>query len=191
MNPTTILFVALISAAAMAGWALLIIGVPNMLCSVFRHRMWRVRDSLVDDVIHKRLPKTKAVTFELEVMHHIIRDAENISIWAAIWRPRPRPQVANKIEKDITEAIESLDEESRDRLEAYRRQTRLLLGWYLAVGSPLGWCFFAFHWISKPLARSVKTYSQWLQKKWEAVVKRAMYGGSNDHKGGDLTTCVG
>jgi hypothetical protein len=75
IGPTIILFVS-----ATAVWALAVYVIPQHVTSLFRYRLWKVRDELQDYILDEVLPGSPVVEDLLETVEGMIEHANNFTL---------------------------------------------------------------------------------------------------------------
>jgi hypothetical protein len=71
---------AIIIASFSLSWACALIMVPRYVCSLFRYRLWRVRDHLQDCIWDGKLPELPVVTDLLEIIEVMIQHSEGVCL---------------------------------------------------------------------------------------------------------------
>ncbi len=110
--------------------------------SLNRHRLWRLRDRIVDDMIDGRLPKDDpAVRDLLRKVEFVIRNTPTITaLMVYVWKSLPESHKARgKAEVHRLErSKDALSSEECERLKRYEARLRSLLASTTLLGSWLG-----------------------------------------------------
>ncbi len=168
-------------------WACLVLILPRSLRSLFRYRLWVLRDELVDDVIAKRIPLTDAVRDVLSTMEALIRDSKNVTLGRWLLLPRKSMQVASEYHKGVEAAFSAMTREEQERVSYFRQSVARAVAMRLLIGSPLGWLFSVVFVTAK--------YSFALNERIKSQLTERLTASSAVHRDGNkpppLSTCVG
>jgi len=111
---------------------------PASVRSLFRYKLWRKRDALVDDLLAQRLPKCAAVLRTLERTERLIGCSGEISLvrWIAI--PMPPEQYLREEKEWWERELRHLSASDRKRLEEHSAEVEAALHNFLVLSSPVG-----------------------------------------------------
>jgi hypothetical protein len=133
----TILTVALVLAAA----SLFLVGVvvPAMLRSMFRYRLWRLRDKVVDEILAGDLPGKMYCHRLVHLVEAFIITSREVTIWRWTVGFRPSKDIVRDVAEENERELGELTEEERARALCHYRQLRKIVVKHLVFGSPSGW----------------------------------------------------
>lgn len=138
MNPMA--WVISLSVATVAAWAIVVFFIPSCLCSMFRYRLWRLRDSVKDDVIYGRLPSHEFVNELLGVIESFILIANRVTLIQVFSLPGDRTDSARH-QKALEEWAGKLNEQQNHLFLAHRTELKTIIVSRLLLGSITGWAF--------------------------------------------------
>jgi hypothetical protein len=116
-------------------WAAVIFFIPSCTASLFRYRVWELRDAIVDDVFDDRLPEDPAVWDVVDRFEAMIVIARHLSMGKlfafkrALRDAQPEPPLSRA----------ALTVDQRKRLSDYEHDLQRALALYLTLGTPTGW----------------------------------------------------
>lgn len=133
-------------AIASASLALSLATLPRWFSrSMHRHRMWRHRDAIVQDILADRLPDHPAVWELLNDAERDVRVASGITLLRCITASRSVERLSPEARRRYAERTQrtSLDDRAltapvRNRIESHRNHQQLLLTELVMLGSWLG-----------------------------------------------------
>ncbi len=142
MNTGGFWWVLALSAASVAIWAIFIIFIPNCLCSLFRYRLWGLRDTVKDEILQGQLPDQQLVQGFLSAIETSILFAERLTLVQVLLLPSNMRSVQRQRQK-FNHAIQQLDEKTRKRFLAHHNDLLAIFVTRLFIGSITGWAFLA------------------------------------------------
>jgi hypothetical protein len=151
--PEWLVFAAWV-AGAVFGWLGLVFFVPSNLRSLFRYRLWRLRDQMVDQVILGKLPPIPFVENYIRMIEVVIMRTSQITLLHWAWAPTSSSAV-ERFESDLREAERILSDDQKRLLEQSRGQFQGIIVHRLLFGSVSGWGFLA---VSCPIVTVVLVY---------------------------------
>ena len=129
-----------IAVVGILAWALFLIELPKQFRSVFRFKLWAIRDKIVDDVMAKRLPNCRAVQRELAIVRLLLINPEWFGLLRLplflLFKPDPRLLDAAKRIEDAE--IQELTQEQRELFAERHKEIVSVLGWRATVGTLSG-----------------------------------------------------
>ena len=132
MSGSNLLAFALVIALALTAWATVLFVVPSILRSLFRYRMWRFRDHLVDAVFDGVVARSEIQPL-IELAEFTIAESRELTLLRLLvfrWVVKPQQHL---IRPDPLDASRStFVATNRDRFGE-------LLAFHLMTGSPSGW----------------------------------------------------
>jgi hypothetical protein len=153
MTPVIVLLGSFVVA-----WGFALILVPRQVESLFRHRLWRIRDELQDHIFDQRLPEISVVEDTIEAVEEFIQHARQIRM--ATFISVHLTHKANHAPLSDLSELSTLQREIFDEVlnEFYRSTV-----FKIVAGSPIG-VFFLPVWLlifrrsAKPLAEVHQEY---------------------------------
>ncbi len=133
-------WVVALSVACLGVWAIFMVFIPSCLCSLFRYRLWRLRDTVKDEILQAQLPDQEVVHEFLSVIESAILLAEKITLIQVLFLP-VNERALHQQRRDSNRLIQQLDEGSRSRFLAHRKEFMGILILRLFIGSVGGWVF--------------------------------------------------
>lgn len=111
--------------------------------SIHRHRLWRLRDQIADDMICGRLPKSDARVRDLldraEDTIAITSRMHMAEVYAMWWATRNvDSEVSDALFKRHESSVEDLPSDVREGIERYRQRLELLMVSSVLLGSWIG-----------------------------------------------------
>lgn len=109
--------------------------------SISRHRLWRLRDRVVDDIIAKELPADHGAVQDLlkviewRIEHHRSLDLLHAMVWWGANTKVPA-SVQKQYRREIS--LDDLTEEQAERISAYREQCISIIIIAMMMGSWIG-----------------------------------------------------
>lgn len=132
MNLPAFLAFILAVAGAIAAWASIVWLIPAQLRSMFRYRVWRLRDEFVDAVLDGRLQWGPSVDDLLERMEFTIRAARELTL--------VRLLSVHFLVRDLRlQERKPAHTDEEILLEEYRFRLIQLVAMHVMAGSPSGW----------------------------------------------------
>ena len=132
-----------LSGASIAVWIIFVVFIPNCLCSLFRYRLWRLRDAVKDDILYGRLPDRPFIREFVSMLESYILVANKLTLVQLLLLPSNKQEAERRI-KELMQSIHELSEEPRKRILAYQEDLKLILVTRLFIGSVTGWIFLTF-----------------------------------------------
>jgi hypothetical protein len=134
---------AIITMSLLAAWLGVFVCAPRMLKSMSRHKLWQLRDEIVDAIIEGRVERSEAIAVLLGRIETAIQHAEKLSLWRLMFIPSPPSEVRGAMRAHFDKAMESVREQDKLAIcEFYSKFYNLIMG-HLSFTSPLGWCLVA------------------------------------------------
>lgn len=143
MTATTALVTAMAAAGPILIAYVILIQVPNVQHSLFRHQLWALRDEIVDEILAGRLKRDRSVEMLLSLIETGIHDAPShtmMSGWVAVRNTRhflPRGAV-----DDIVLSGQAGPE--RHRVAEHLARYRKISEHHLKTGAPSGWAYWSW-----------------------------------------------
>lgn len=136
--------VVLLTAAVLLAVATALLRLPQWFVrGIYRHRLWRLRDRVADDVLAGRLPPHPAVLALLNDTPMHVRMSSRASvidllIVRRLWG-KLSPSAAEQVRRSVTApSLHGLSQAEAGLFEEYRRQQAQLLTEVVLIGSWLG-----------------------------------------------------
>jgi hypothetical protein len=120
-------------------WASFFTGVSRDGVSIFRYRLWSIRDRMMDDVLSGALPQNRAVRDVLGLVEGTIRHAGYFSVFRWWFLPHPPASYIAESERALEAVRAGMNDEQRKLLDAYRDEANKCMATHLVLGSVLGW----------------------------------------------------
>lgn len=140
--------IVIISCSVFVCWALLLFAIPQQLLSIFRYKLWRIRDNTVDAVFAGDIADTEVVRLFIASIEWTILNASAVTPWRFMVRKSTPRQHVVKFREYVNEGIRKLPDSDRERLEELLMEFKLACWRHLKRGSPSGWVIGA---IARPL----------------------------------------
>jgi hypothetical protein len=122
---------------AIGFWIVLFGAVPAMVRSLFRYRLWLLRDSLADDLLFDRLGDSEAAKIMLRMIESNLSTSDEVTFVRVAMLSRAATAVSD--EPSIAKAIAKLDAREKNIMNGYRFRYSFLMSLQLTLGSPIGW----------------------------------------------------
>lgn len=132
--------ILLLIAFAAAWWLIVVTSIRFNCRSIFRHRLWVLRDLLADDIIADRLPANPAVVRLLHATEGAIYHAAEFSLVQFLLVPT---MVNEQEELAVDESAKEMTGEQRDHLAKYHRLLSRILLRHFLMGNVMGWIVVA------------------------------------------------
>lgn len=144
---------AVTAGLALAGPALLgyviLLQIPAVQHSKFRHQLWAIRDDLVDDALAGRVQRDLPFHMLMALLENGIEDAKRHTMLAAFVEVRKAGHlVAPDIVNDIVLSGDA--GRVRTRIAEYLERYRVVSRHHLYTGAPSGWLY----WLGKQATRA-------------------------------------
>jgi hypothetical protein len=140
VSPTLFIIIMLLILVGL--WAACVLGPRWFARSLHRHRMWQLRDDLVDDVIVGRLPRDhEAVRHLIKKMDTTLRFGPNVTLSDVLIFNRHFARVSQSARRFVRRPqcpLDGLTTDQRSSVKKYEREFDLLLVGLLLLGSWLG-----------------------------------------------------
>ncbi len=120
-------------------WIGLFILTPLNLRSLFRYRLWRLRDDIVDDVLAGRLPREPAVTSLITATESLIQNARCVTWTTWLLSPNVPEEYRLAYRAHIETSFNRLSPDQQARLSEYRKNLEACIVRQMTVGSFSGW----------------------------------------------------
>lgn len=113
--------------------------IPRSIRSMFRYRLWQLRDGLVDDILENRISKSTAALRLLDRTEYLIACSSRLSLmtWVAI--PKPPQEYRNRQQAKWESEFAKLSSPDQTSLRKYVDEVDSLLHLFLFYVSPVGW----------------------------------------------------
>lgn len=148
--PTAVLFVALFVCVA-TGWFGLFFITPWSIQSILRHKYWRLRDEVIDDVIAGRLPDSKYVNEFISSVERSISITGHITTLQLLLTPFSLYEQKGR-KTTQCESFDDLSSEMQQQMEYYYRRYLGLFAESVFYTSPSGWILLAVVWIAHKIS---------------------------------------
>ena len=134
------LLTADVTLLAVAAWVSVFFVIPSCLRTLFRNHMWRLRDSIVDEIRSDHYRDAAQPKHLVEEIELAIRCAREISVFrlgllAAVTRGVEPPPARERFDLDAT------DPADREELKLKLGEFRMALLRHAVFGGPSGWIF--------------------------------------------------
>ena len=129
-----------LAIATLAVWTIFIVFIPTCLCSMFRYRLWRLRDAVKDDMLYGRLPDRAFIGEFLSMVEAFILVADKFTLIQVILLPSNEEETARR-RNALIQSLKELGEEHLQLFKAYRKEFVEIIVMRLVVGSLTGWVF--------------------------------------------------
>lgn len=127
-----------LSLWAVGAWAALIHAIPATFLSLYRYKLWDIRDSIASDLRLNKLPETRVTRDLLESTEDLLLDAEEVSFLNVItWGLFS--EIASLEEHELQAEIDALSGDMRKRYETYEDRIARATALRLLIGTPSGW----------------------------------------------------
>ena len=93
MDQLTAITVVAITASVLISWLFLLYFVPRNMLSLFRYRLWRLRDAIRDDIHSGDLPDSKVTHLLVQVVESAIAVAPILTMLRYLIMPKPSIRV--------------------------------------------------------------------------------------------------
>jgi hypothetical protein len=118
-------------------WLCALYLVPQLVDSLFRYRLWKVRDHLYDYILDRRLPDSSAVNEFLEMVEETIRRSASVTLSSMVsfrlfWKPSPKETSTEPFD------FSRLSTEQQDLVNALMYEFYLSFCFKMVAGSPVG-----------------------------------------------------
>lgn len=140
MTPTTVLVTLMAAAAPVVLGYVLLVEVPSVQHSQFRHQLWALRDEIVDDLLAKRARRTRSVETLLSLIEWSIGNAERHTMLAGWIAVKNAGELipAGLVDHVILSGDAGPEREAlAEHLNRYRKISRR----HLMSGAPSGWIY--------------------------------------------------
>lgn len=114
-------------------WLAFFFLIPQIMTSLYRYHLWKLRDEVVDDVALCLLPENPAVTAFISRTEQTIQNADLVSLRHFLLISPFR----GRVEEDSDEILPNPEQQAR--LTGYRYRYALINAKHLFHGTPLGW----------------------------------------------------
>jgi hypothetical protein len=128
-------------------WYVLFVGTPDVIRSMYRYRLWALRDEFVDAVIAGELPSDRRSREVLEILENSIRSARSftiVKVLLSFWFAR-RAGFVEAAEQELASRPPHPADEYEERLMNISRRYLLLTspsGWLAPIWLPIGWAVY-------------------------------------------------
>lgn len=135
--PQLAIFFGFVSIAIGLAAAILIV-IPATLRSLFRYKLWRIRDAAMDDVLSDRLPDVPVVQAFINGIEGVLASPGHMTMlrWLAFSPPESTRRAARRI---FHQGLQSLTPEQQDLLADYLNSFVRAVTKHLLIGAPSGW----------------------------------------------------
>lgn len=141
MVTTTIVIALMATILVLAGWTIFVFEVPSYTSSMFRYRLWRVRDSIADDVIDGVLSDSKGSQLLISEIENVINQAADVSLFKILLLGKMPSNIQKAIESERTESFRNLPVGEQNKLRAYRKEVYEIILKHCLIGCRSGWLF--------------------------------------------------
>lgn len=132
-------YIGIVLALGVLAWASLIFVIPWCMQGVLRHRLWRVRDAVFDDISSGLLPSKDVCVDFLRGLEGGIRHTRELS-FANLWTLGFFHQLAEGVEDaDFEKALKNFTPGERERFENYEAEVGSVVIRHVFLGTPSGW----------------------------------------------------
>jgi hypothetical protein len=125
--------------------AAVVVLIPAAIRSVFRYRLWRIRDAIVEDQMSGVLTDAPLVNALIEGVERVIRNSAKVTIleWEMKHRLPERRALAS--ERFFERGLKQLTSEQQHRILGHLEEFDGAIERQLFLGSPFGWIAFAVY----------------------------------------------
>lgn len=162
-----------ILAASFAVWVGVVLLVPRNLRSIFRYRLWRLRDEVVDDVLAGRMPHSPLIRSFIGGVEGIIEHASHVTLLRALCIP-VSPALVRKHRGFVFTHFRELSKDERAKYKSYEKSMRSIVMRRLLLGSVSGWAFLVAIF---PVAYAVEVVKATREASLRAVLRVRYLGG--------------
>lgn len=138
--PLLILFAYVVLLGGWVAWALCV-AAPRALRSMYRYKLWQMRDDLWDAIQAGRFADTQAPLRLLEGIERAIASSEKMTLLTLFLVPTLPPSDRPTWDEEVARARSMLDDESFEMFQTVRFALRNLTCRHLFLGSFIGWVF--------------------------------------------------
>lgn len=139
MTMITVLLTVVSGSIVAAVWVLWLRALPEHLCSLYRYKLWRMRDDTVDDMIYGRLTDDPGTRRFVALLEGLIHTAPYFTFARSPFLPRvPRAMVYQQ-EEECSAWLARLPSSQRQIYVERIERLRMAVTGHLLFGSPSGW----------------------------------------------------
>lgn len=135
LTPLEVLSISVIISVA---WFVSMLTIRRNMQSLFRYKLWPLRDAIVDDLLSGELPDMAVTRDLLDTVESTIRYAELITIIEFLIMPSPTDSYISH-RKELMSEIERMTKAQRGRYEWRSSELRKIILRRLMFGSVGGW----------------------------------------------------
>lgn len=122
--------------------------IPSCMRSVFRYRLWRIRDALFDEVTAGTIPDETVIDELITRIEHLIRLSRHVTLYKFITTGIITAWDLREHERYEDAKARTLPPECRQQIARYERQVGRAMATHLYFGSPSGWIGVLFVWLT-------------------------------------------
>src|SRR5713226_7552444 len=137
---TILLLVTCVSFVSLWGCATFL--VPSHINSLFRYKLWKLRDEFQDHIHYQRLPQSAAVNELLSLFEMMIRCSDDLKLSDFLVLRITRDARTQPNSNLSMEAISQLPEEQRELLLSFVERATDAMILKLVTSGPFGWPIF-------------------------------------------------
>jgi hypothetical protein len=141
LNMDTVLIVIL-GVSVVAVWAWARIQVSAAIASLFRYKLWSLRDRIYDAIHDERLARLEAADRLLDACENMIRVANDVKMGSWLVRPKLPETVTTEIVSTRKQYEKYASKEQAELLKAFDTELQRAVFTHLVFGSPTGWLIF-------------------------------------------------
>lgn len=168
MTTEDFILAAWVSMLCLLWWGLFVL-VPRQLRSVFRHRLWALRDEAADAMRAGRLPRVELTVWFIECLQGTIRHSKHWTLFRWLLWPVPSPREKKRLHEFIERGRAALTDEQATLLRNYEARYKSILAKQLLFGSGSGWIVIALTAISAPVVIPMMIVRRSLRRSQELI----------------------
>ncbi|HEY8668564.1 MAG TPA: hypothetical protein VIL86_18095 [Tepidisphaeraceae bacterium] len=211
MLPTVLIFYLTILLVAFTGLAMLV-WVPRDLRSIFRYKLWILRDDAMDAIFAGRLDaKNPLVGNFVYTVEQIIMSSKHMTLLHETCRPSPSSDYMDAARLAIANELRALPEDQRHIMRDMHERLSTIVSKHIFLGSPSGWLAIAIGFILfgirfssrcivrrhtecpradvRPIQAVYREANQYAKKRVDEVWRDS--SGKNHFHDSNATACVG
>lgn len=139
MTLSDALLLATFTASFCSLWLCVLWIVPARLTSLYRYRLWLLRDDVVDDVLSGRLSPSDTICDFVDAIENAVQQARSMTLLKWLLTPLPPPEYLASRMGAMERDMNRLDEEAKARFKRHLGRFQDVVMWYLLSTSLVGW----------------------------------------------------
>ena len=134
ISSSALFLVSVCACVALAAWSLAQ-RIPANLTSLFRYRLWQLRDEIVDGIFNGRIEGTEAMVVLIRQIEEAIVTANRVTLFMVTFSPSLPKAVEEAGQEYRDEVLSKLSEEQRTAYDEYFARFLSVIGRRLGFGS--------------------------------------------------------